>query len=632
MVNGMGIASREFLLEPDALNMAGTPRSEYPRPQFVRSEWLCLNGEWEFEIDRDDDGAERGLLTRPLAQTIVVPFSPESELSGIGISDFLEAVWYRRTVSIPAGWAGDSVLLRFQASDHDTTVWVNGAEVGRHRGGFTPFAFDITDALTVTDPVIVVRVRDHSSAVQARGKQSTRPENYEAFYSRTTGIWQTVWLEPVSRTHLGRARITPNSARDSFRFEVPIVNPTKDTAVEIVISDDEGEVARASARADGAFQAEATVVLPLTRRRVWSPEDPHLYGIRFVLRDGERVVDRVESYAGLRSVSIDGSRVLLNGEPRFQRLVLDQGWYEDGHMTAPTDSALSRDIELGLSAGFNGARLHQKVFEERYLFHADRLGYLVWGEFPDWGARVSGRQSPNASFVAQWIEAVNRDYSHPSIVGWCPLNETFETVTDQITTLDDVTQAMYAATKALDQTRPVLDASGYSHRVVGADIYDSHNYEQDPEIFAAQMSGLDQGDPFVNTAPDGAKWSIPYAGQPYFCSEFGGIWWSATESASTGSWGYGAAPTSVEAWYARAGALIDVLLSDPKMFGYCFTQLTDVFQEKNGIFTFQRAPKFDLERIRAMQNRPAAIEVGPTHHDDPRRDGPQKKHQSKVRS
>jgi hypothetical protein len=262
-----------------------------------------------------------------------------------------------------------------------------------------------------------------------------------------------------------------------------------------------------------------------------------------------------------------------------------------------------------MSAGFNGARMHQKVFEERYLYHADRLGYLVWGEFGDWGVRTAGRQFPTASFITEWMEAVNRDYSHPAIVGWCPLNETFEPLTTEIEALDDVTLGMYAATKALDQTRPVLDASGYSHRVVGADIYDSHSYEQDPAKFRAQMSGLAEGHPYTNTAEDGTEWSIPYAGQPYFCSEFAGIWWSDTENAGSTSWGYGEAPHTKEEWYERAAGLFEVLLSDPLMFGYCFTQLTDVFQEKNGVFTFDRKPKFDLERVRAMQLIPAAIEA-----------------------
>jgi beta-galactosidase/beta-glucuronidase len=600
----MEIASRE------TSELANIPRPEYPRPQFVRDDWMCLNGQWAFEIDRQDDGEVRGLVYADYSLSILVPFAPESELSGIGAEGFLEAVWYRREFSVPAAWRGRRLVLHFQACDHDSTVWVNGRLAGRHRGGFTPFGFDITDLVADGEPVtLVVRARDRNDVDQARGKQSRRPGNYEAFYSRSTGIWQTVWIEPVDPTHLERPRITPDFDHSAFHFELPLAGAVAGTTVDIVVGDTMGTVATVTVDADRSFSTRATVMVPPERFAAWSPSHPHLYSILFVVRVNGREVDRVASYAGLRSVSIDGQRILLNGKPLFQRLVLDQGWYPESLMTAPSEKALVGDIELALSAGFNGARLHQKVFEERFLHHADRLGYLVWGEFADWGVRSAGMQRPTASFITEWMEAVNRDYSHPSIVGWCPLNETFEPLTTEITMLDDVTWGMYAATKALDQTRPVLDASGYSHRVPGADVYDSHNYEQDPTEFAGQMAGLADGQPFVNTADDGTEWSLPYAGQPYFCSEFGGIWWSETERAGEASWGYGKAPQTQEEWYERATGLFSALLADPRMFGYCFTQLTDVFQEKNGVFTFDRKPKFDLARVRAAQSRPPAIEA-----------------------
>lgn len=613
----MEFASREILegTYPPTPIMDAVPRPEYPRPQFARADWRCLNGIWDFEIDRTNDGEIRRLDRAELSGEILVPFVAESELSGIGDTSFLEAVWYHREAQIPADWNGRRVLLHFQAVDHDTTVWVNGNQVGSHRGGFTPFTFDITDVLTGEvegmdrSAVIVVRARDSSTDVQARGKQSQNAGNYEAFYTRSTGIWQTVWLEPVDRTHLERPRITPNLRSGSLRFELPVSGATGDTAVEVIVTDQYGEIVRASAQVGFSFQGELTVVIPEQRRVAWSPKHPHLYDIEFVVRRGTEVVDRVSSYAGLRSVEIDGKRVLINGEPLFQRLVLDQGYYPDGLMTAPSEAALIADIELSMSAGFNGARLHQKVFEERFLYHADRLGYLVWGEFGDWGARVDKRQQPTASFITQWIEAVNRDYSHPSIIGWCPLNETFEPLGENITVLDDVTIGMFLATKALDKTRPVVDASGYAHRVANTDIYDSHTYEQDPEKFAELMSGLAINEPYISIAEDGTQWSLPYAGQPYFCSEFGGIWWSQLESSGGDSWGYGDAPRSIEEWYERAEGLFAVLLDDPNMFGYCFTQLTDVFQEQNGIFSFDREPKFDLGRIRSFQGRSAAYEI-----------------------
>ncbi|MET7271083.1 sugar-binding domain-containing protein [Streptomyces flaveolus] len=601
------------------MHTPSVPRPEYPRPQFVRRDWLNLNGTWQFETDQGDSGLERGLLDRALTGEILVPFAPESALSGVGETDFLEAVWYRRRFTPPAEWAGRRVLLHFGAVDHDTTVWVDGTEVVRHRGGFTPFTADLGDLAPGREVEITVRARDPKSGPQARGKQAVQYANHDCNYTRTTGIWQTVWAEPVPETHLRRPRITPDLAGAAFLLELPLSSNRPGHRVRAVLSDDAGEVCRAEVRADLDLAPRLHLALPEDRRREWSPEDPFLYGLRLELLDADgEVADTVESYAGLRAVGIRGRTVLLNGRPRFQRLVLDQGWYPDGLMTAPSDEALVRDIELAMEAGFNGARLHQKVFEERFLYHADRLGYLVWGEFGDWGCEVGGssgdNQRPDASFVAQWLEAVERDYSHPSIVGWCPLNETYQKLHDRITQLDDVTRAMFLATKAMDTSRPVIDASGYSHRVLETDVYDSHNYEQDPAAFRQLMSGLAKGEPFVNAYENGAAYSQPYRGQPYFVSEFGGIWWdpeaAAEQSGSdrTVSWGYGDRVRTEDEFHERFAGLTGVLLEDPEMFGYCYTQLTDVFQEQNGVYRFDRGAKLDIVRIREAQLRPAAIE------------------------
>ncbi|MEN9934669.1 MAG: hypothetical protein RLZZ387_1248 [Chloroflexota bacterium] len=618
------------------------PRPEYPRPQFVRADWLCLNGRWQFEIDPADTGLERDMLNRPLAQEIVVPFCPESPLSGIGVTDFMPAVWYRRTVVIPPAWEGQRVLLHFGAVDYDATVWVNGVEVGRHRGGFTPFTCDLHGVAAAGEEVtIVVRARDDNRPSQPRGKQSTRYANYSVFYTRTTGIWQTVWLEPVPACFLRRTRITPDVANGTIRLEQPLSQNRPGLRLRAVLRDDHGEVVSASCRADLDLAPRLDLPIPAGQQRLWSPRDPFLYTLEIVLEDRDgQTVDRVMSYAGLRSVAIDGPRVLLNGEPVFQRLVLDQGYYPDGIMTAPSEEALVRDIELSMEAGFNGARLHQKVFEERFLYHADRLGYLVWGEFADWGVSNYGpqhdHQQPTITFAAQWLEALERDYSHPAIVGWCALNETAQVLHDRITALDDATRALFLAAKAMDTSRPVLDTSGYSHRVPETDIYDSHDYIYDQDFhaglekFRQRHAGLALGTPYLNPdqerfaalapllrTPLPVVWSVPYRGQPYFVSEFGGFKWnpgaaakSATENLldRTTSWGYGADPASEEDFYQRFQAVCDVLLDDPLMFGYCYTQLTDVFQEENGVVAFDRSRKLDLARLHAIQQRPAAIE------------------------
>ncbi|MFE7856173.1 glycoside hydrolase family 2 protein [Streptomyces sp. NPDC057403] len=607
---------------PDPYHPDEPPRPEYPRPQFRRDAWLNLNGEWQFEIDRSDTGLERGLTDRDLADRILVPFCPESELSGIGETDFLEAVWYRRTVTVPAEWADARVLLHFGAVDHDTTVWADGREVARHRGGFTPFTADLGDVARAGEEVtVVVRARDSRHGVQARGKQATWYANSHCHYTRTTGIWQTVWLEPVPRTvALRRPRITPDLATGSFLIELPLSANVAGHRVRATLGDADGTVVTAEGRADLDLCPRLVLTVPDDRRRTWSPDDPHLYDLALeVLGPDGSVVDTARSYAGLRSVSVRGKELLLNGERVFQRLVLDQGYYPDGLMTAPSDAALRRDIELGIAAGFNGARLHQKVFEERYLYHADRLGYLVWGEFGDWGCEVGVRddnQRPDASFITQWLEALERDHSHPSIVGWCPLNETYQNLHDRLTVLDDVTRGMFLATKQADPTRPVIDASGYAHRVPETDVYDSHCYEQDPARFAKIMDGLAEDRPYVNTGPEGRTWNVPYRGQPYFCSEFGGIWWDPEAAAAAGddagtSWGYGERPRTEEEFVERFRGLTGVLLGDPGMFGYCYTQLTDVFQERNGVYRFDRSEKADTALLRAAQLRPAAYEDTP---------------------
>ena len=594
------------------------PRPEYPRPQFVRPDWLCLNGEWEFEIDSGDSGLARSLVTSPLADTITVPFCPESPLSGVGHTDFMAAVWYRKTVQVPEGWKGRHVLLHFGAVDYDTTVWVDGVEVIRHRGGFTPFSTTLKTITGGDTFTVVVRARDDWKTPKARGKQSQAYAPHGCHYTRTTGIWQTVWIEPVPEVSLRRPRLTPDVANGAFHLEQPLTQNRPGLRLHAVLKDAQGEVAAASVAAHLDLAPRLTLAIPEDRMRLWSVSDPHLYDIEISLCDADgTVVDAATSYAGLRSVALDGQKVKLNGETVFQRLVLDQGYYPDGVMTAPTDAALIADIQMSQDVGFNGARLHQKVFEERFLYHADRMGYLVWGEFGDWGCGGHGpsdnHQQMGATYITQWLEALARDYSHPSIIGWCPLNETWQKISDEITVLDDVTHGMYLATKAMDTSRPVLDTSGYAHRVRGADIYDSHDYidEKDYEVGIINLrkrhANMAEGIVHKN---DGTNWSVAYEGQPYFVSEFGGFKWvmESEQALADTSWGYGGGPTTLDDFYRRFGDVCDILLDNPHMFGYCYTQLTDIYPELNGIYTFDRRPKFDAARLKAIQTRRAAIE------------------------
>lgn len=610
------------LVSPTILKPPSIPRPEYPRPQFVRADWLNLNGYCQFEADPGDSGIDRGPRERDLEGRILVPFAPESHASEIETVDFLHAIWSRWTLQIPAEWAGRNVLLHFGAVDHDATVWANGIEVVRHRRGFSSFTASLVGIAVAGDQVtIVVRSGDSASPPQARGKQSTWYGNTDCSYASTTGPWQTMWLETVPPAHIAALNIAPQRADSSFLVAADVTYLADGLRLEAILADECGEVASASVKA-GDHAPRIALRVSANRGQLWCPEDPHPYDLRVRLRSDDGVVGDAESYAGLRSVAISGNRNLRNGKPVIPRSLLDQGYWPDSLMTAPDDAALRRNIELSMVAGFNGTRLHLEVFEDRFPYYADRLGSLVWGEFGDWG--VSGNepegcnQEPNASFIAQWREVVTRDRNHPSIIGWCPLSETQQVLHGRVTQLDSVTAGMYLATKASNPTRPVIDASGYSHRVRGADVCDSHSYEQNPERFRAQQAVLRDGRPHVNDQ-GGIPISYPYSGQPSVVSEYWGIWWNAERLAEEQhsaddpnrdtSWGYGQRVDSLEAWHERFEGLARVLLDDAGMFGYCCAQLTDMLHEENGLYDFYRRENFDIERLRAVQIAPAAYEL-----------------------
>jgi beta-galactosidase/beta-glucuronidase len=587
------------------------PRAEYPRPQFVRETWLSLNGRWAFEIDPAGSGRERGLAAADrLSGSIVVPFAPESPLSGVGHVDFMAAVWYRRPFTLPDDWEGKRVLLHVGACDYKTTVYLDGAEVGRHVGGYTPFTVDLTDRLDGRlEGVLTIQAEDDVRGfAQAKGKQSHLHHSFGCDYTRTTGIWQTVWLEAVPRACLASARVIPQLAAGGAMIELRAGGDPLPR----------GSVVRVVARADGhrvgetvaPASAVSTVFLRVDEVRAWSPDDPFLYDLTFRLESADgRLLDSVSSYMGLRSIEIRGHAVELNGRPVFQRLILDQGFYPDGIYTAPSDAALRADIELSLAMGFNGARLHQKVFEPRFLYWCDRLGYLVWGEGPDWGLDLDKAEG-FAGLCQTMTEMVQRDFNHPSIVGWCPLNE------HAYPNNREGCRTLYRLVKAIDPTRPVVDASGWQH--VETDIYDVHDYDQDPVTFARRYEPLmldSASGPYENkgVCPDNASYRPE---QPYFVSEFGGIWWNPGQ-VGTEAWGYGDRPRSEEAFLARFEGLCSALLDHPRMFGFCYTQLTDVEQEVNGLYTYDRRPKFDPARIRAIVARPAAIEEAAPHGEQP---------------
>ncbi len=567
------------------------PRSEYPRPQFVREGWMNLNGVWQFEIDHGDSGRSRGLIQKEKFDgEILVPFCPESRLSGVEYRDFMRAVWYKRMFTLPEEAKGKCVILHFGAVDYLAEVWINGASVGTHKGGYTSFSFDITDALRDGENEITVCAQDDTrSWHQPSGKQSLRYESYGCSYTRTTGIWQTVWVEWVNPCYIKEVYLTPHASAGTLDVRVVTSMPC---TLKASASYKGAPMGRAQAKSDGCT---AELTIDLKEKYLWNVGEPELYDLTLELEKDGEVTDRMESYFGLRSVWFDGMRFMINDRPVFQRLVLDQGFYPDGIYTAPTDEALKGDIELSMAMGFSGARLHEKVFEARFLYHADHIGYLCWGEMANWGLD-HGEDYALADFLNDWIPAVKRDYSAPSIIGWCPFNETWDK--NGHAQRDDVLRMTYRITKAMDPTRPCIDTSGNYH--VETDIFDVHEYEQDVENFASYYGA---GAPLLYDRL--AKRQTYTPGLPVFVSEYGGIWWSDTDKEG---WGYGTRVASREAFLARYKGLTETLLHNPDHFGFCYTQLTDVEQEQNGLYTYDRKPKFPPEVIRAINSQKAACE------------------------
>lgn len=583
------------------------PRAEHPNPQWERETWKNLNGPWEFEFDFGCSAVERRLWEKErFDREILVPFCPESRLSGIGYTDFISGVAYRRNFELSQEELSGRVLLHFGAVDYEASVYVNGTLVGSHKGGYTSFCFDITKHVAPGPNTLFVAVKDDiRSGLQPKGKQAHLYASSGCDYTRTTGIWQTVWLEFVPERHIQSAKYYPDPANG--KVTVTGLVQGQGTLQLTALWEDKPVGEAALSVEDGFFTAQ----LDLSETHLWEPGKGGLYTL--LLSFGE---DRVKSYFGLRTAKFQGRKFLLNGKSLFQRFVLDQGFYPDGIYTAPTEEDLVKDIQLSFAAGFNGARLHEKVFEARFLYHCDRLGYLVWGEYPNWGLDHSHPLSTE-TYLNQWSEAVERDFNHPAIIGWCPFNETWGYREER--EKNALLSSLYKLTKRLDPTRPCIDSSG-NYRIL-SEVYDIHDYDQDTQSFQARWDGLTDRiretggvipaeDPFFNSAPEGPSGRAPFFNQPYdnqpiFVSEYGGIRWPDD---TVEGWGYGNAPATPEEFFARYKGLTEALLNNPEIFGFCYTQLYDVEQEVNGLYTYGRAQKFDISLIQKINQQKAAIE------------------------
>ncbi|MBQ9747202.1 MAG: beta-galactosidase [Clostridia bacterium] len=575
-----------------------TTRNAYPRPELVRENWLNLCGEWEFEFDFGCSGRARGVQKKEkLERTIQVPFCPESKLSGIEYTDFINACWYRKTVNLVPK-AGERTLINFEAAYYQTEVYVNGTFIGRHKGGYTPFSFDITDALTAGDNSIAVCCEgDARDMTQPSGKQCERYHSYGCMYTRSTGIYAPVWIETVPALYVKSVKLDPDTDNSRLFCELAL-SCQGEKSVTLTATLDGKTVGKSTVKTTAKI---VKTTVELDTLSLWSIETPTLYDLIIEVANADSI-DRVVSYFGMRTIEMDDKCLRINGKRVFQRLVLDQGYYPEGIYTAPTDDAFAKDIVLSQRIGFNGARLHERVFERRFLYEADKRGYIVWGEYPNWGFDYANPANTHI-YLHEWMEAMTRDYNHPALIGWCPFNETWDIKGKQQS--DDMLRIIYEQTKYFDPVRPCIDTSGNYHVVT--DIYDIHDYNQSPEAFQRRYSAMTETEVFENYGR-----RQRYGGQPYFISEYGGIKWAKElENDREQSWGYGDAPKSIDEYVERFVGLTSVLMDTEKICGLCYTQLYDVEQEQNGVYYYDRTPKFTeetMDKLAAVLKRPAAIE------------------------
>ncbi len=569
-------------------------RPEHPNPAKQHSSFINLNGTWEFEFDNTLVGIAKKYYEREhLSDKIEVPFCPESKLSGIADTDFINAVWYRRDLDIPKNALDGNILITFGAVDYEAQVYINGVLACEHTGGYTPFTVNATQYLKEGNNSLCVYAKDDIRAGIPHGKQSELLFSHHCDYTRTTGIWQTVYMEFLPQNYIKNAKLCPDAQNCSVSAFIEVCGSGK---VDFEVFYKQKLMASCSKHTDSGC---VTFDVSLLESHLWEVGNGRLYDVRISIGD-----DVFKTYFGLRSIRLDGKKFLINNNSVFQRLVLDQGYYMDGIYTAPSAQDLENDIKLSMSMGFNGARLHMKIFEPLFLYYADVHGYLTWGEFPNWGLDFRVHDTTNI-VLPQWLEAVDRDFNHPSIIGWCPLNETHIDRYGQGKIIHDtIVRNIYFATKALDKTRPCIDTSGYVHQKF-SDIYDMHNYTQDPQQLRDEYAEFENGGMPVDERNMHFRGRSFYSGQPLFISEFGGARWS---NATENSWGYGNDPKNEQEFFERFEGLCYALMDNKNIFGFCYTQLYDIEQEQNGLLYYDRSAKFDLKKFKAILDKKAKIE------------------------
>ncbi|MGU3472063.1 glycoside hydrolase family 2 protein [Paenibacillus sp. D51F] len=575
---------------------------DYPRPQFVRDNWINLNGAWQFGFDDGNEGERLGWPERFGGdRTIQVPFTYETKASGIVDESHHAYVWYSRELDVPAEAEGKLALLHFQAVDYKAKLWINGSYVGSHQGGYAEFHFDIAPYLKYGQSnVITVKAEDSLDATQPRGKQRWVKDSFECFYVQTTGIWQTVWLEYVEPSYVEAVKMTPDLDARSMRFEYQVqgAGAADDIRLETLVSLKGKPVKQVSLAIDRPWlQLDVDLVHEANgpwKHCHWSPAHPNLYDVEFILYKNGAEVDHVYAYFGMRKISIEKDRILLNNAPIYQKLILDQGYWPDTHLTPPSEEAILEDIDKLLEMGYNGVRKHMKVEDARFLYWCDVKGVLVWSEM---AATFEFNDRAVERFTREWMEVVRQQYNHPSIVTWVPFNESWGVMNiAKDVRQQKFTEAIYHLTKAFDPNRPVVSNDGWEHTV--SDILTLHDYVESGEEFRRRYAGKDE---ITGNMRSFNHWkyafadSYAYKGQPVIVSEFGGIAFKSEEG-----WGYGNQVGSEESFLERFRSIHEAIQQTEYISGYCYTQITDVQQEVNGLLTEDRKPKIPLEKIREI--------------------------------
>lgn len=572
--------------------------NNYPRPQLVRNNWICLDGEWGFAFDDENIGEKEEYFNKfPKDKKILVPFTYETVLSGINDEKVHEIVWYSKNINLNKDCKRK--LIHFEGSDFITKLWVNGKFIGKSIGGYHRFSFDITEFIVDGSNNITVKVEDSLSKSQPRGKQRYIHENFKCWYVQTTGIWKTVWIETVPTDYITYIKNTP--LYDEAKLELELntnisLEKVNEYEVETLIKFDGVVINNQKNKLDdNIYKYSMNISKDDSKIKEWSPDNPNLYDIEYRLYRNNVLIDEVFSYFGIRKISIEGNKIFLNNQELYLRMILDQGYWKESHLTPPREDSLLKDLEIVKKFGYNGIRKHQKIEDERFLYYCDKLGMLVWSEMANC---YDFNNKSIEHFTNEWIEVVKQNYNHPSIITWVPINESWG-IKEVVSNINEqnFANSLYYLTKAMDNTRPVISNDGWEHTI--SDIITIHDYKQDPSLLFSEYNDQEKAilnnlKPY-NTIHKLFSSGYCYNGQPVVMSEYGGI------SLNSEGWFYGKHVANEDEFLERFEGITKAIKQTDYICGFCYTQLTDVQQEINGLVNENRNDKFSEKAIKRIK-------------------------------